>query len=119
MYSVDVHPNVYGELEHSRAWYEERAENLGTEFLVEVDRAIETVRESPAVWPFRDERRSIRRYLVHRFPYGVIYRIREDTVQVLAVMNLRRHPDYWRGRVGYWNGEDREQSTIGWPVTDP
>ncbi len=40
---------------------------LGTEFLVEVDRAIETVRESPAIWPFRDERRSIRRYLVHRF----------------------------------------------------
>ena len=111
MYSVDVHPDVYGELECSRAWYEERAENLGTEFLVEVDRAIEAVRESPAIWPFRDESRSIRRYLVHRFPYGVIYRIREYTVQVLAVMNLRRHPDYWRERVRYWNGDNREQPT--------
>lgn len=109
MYSVDVHPDVYGELEHSRAWYEARAKNLGTEFLAEVDRSIYTVRESPAIWPFRDERRSIRRYLIHRFPYGVIYRIREDTVQVLAVMHLRRHPDYWRGRVGYWNGEKSEK----------
>ena len=43
MYRVEVHPHVYDELEHSRAWYEERAANLGTEFLLEVDRSIETV----------------------------------------------------------------------------
>lgn len=49
MFNVDGHPDGYGELELSRAWYEERAQNLGTEFLVEVDRAIETVRESSAM----------------------------------------------------------------------
>jgi hypothetical protein len=75
MYNVDVHPDVYAEMEHSRAWYEERAEALGTEFLVEVDRAIEKVRESPMIWPFGDEDRGIRRYLVHRFPYGVVSRV--------------------------------------------
>lgn len=102
MHSVDVHPDVYAELEHSRSWYEARANNLGTEFLIEVDRAIETVRESPRIWPFIDEDSSIRRYLVHRFPYGVIYRVRDHLIQVIAVMHLRRHPDYWRGRVLYW-----------------
>ncbi len=111
MYTVDVHPDVYGELEHSRAWYEECADNLGTEFLDEVDRAIETVRESPTIWPFRDERQGIRRYLIHRFPYGVIYRVRYETIEVIAVMHLRRHPDYWRGRVGHWHSNDREQPT--------
>jgi len=95
MYSVDIHPDVYAELEHSRAWYEERATNLGTEFLKKVDQAIETVRESPA---FQDENRGIRRYLVHRFPYGLIYRIRDHVIQVIAVTHLRRHPDYWRVR---------------------
>ena len=100
MYSVDVHPDVYAELDHSRAWYEERADNLGVEFLDEVDRAIETVRESPTVWPFHDESHSIRRYLVHRFPYGVVYRIKDLTIQIIAVTHLRRHPDYWRGRIG-------------------
>ncbi len=104
MHRVDVHPDVYAELEHSRAWYEERAENLGTEFLLEVDRAIETIRHSPTVWPFRDEQRHIRRYLVHRFPYGVIYRVAGSIIQVIAVMHLRRHPDYWKGRVRYRNG---------------
>lgn len=99
MHKVDVHPDVYTELEHSRAWYDERAENLGTEFLVEVDRAIETIRESPTIWPLRDEHQGIHRYLVHRFPYGVVYRLHDQTIQIIAVMHLRRHPDYWRARV--------------------
>ncbi|WP_446009776.1 type II toxin-antitoxin system RelE/ParE family toxin [Candidatus Electrothrix sp.] len=107
MYSVDVHPDVYAELEHSRAWYEKRANNLGTEFLIEVDQAIETIRESPSTWPLIDENRSIRRYFVHRFPYGVIYRTRDRLILVIAVMHLRRHPDYWRGRILYWQGDDR------------
>ena len=111
MYNVDVHPDVYAELEYSRVWYEKRAENLGAKFLVEVDRAIETLRESPAIWPGRDEDRSIRRYLVHRFPYGVIYRIRDHIIQIIAVMHLCRQPDYWRGRVRYWRSNDAEQPT--------
>jgi plasmid stabilization system protein ParE len=111
MHSVELHPDVYAELEHSRAWYEGCAGNLGTEFLIEVDRAIETVRESPRIWPFLYEDHSIRRYLVHRFPYGVIYRVRDRLIQVIAVMHLRRHPDYWRESVLHWNGSDRYQPT--------
>ncbi len=102
MYSVEVHPDVYAELEHSRSWYEERAGNLGTEFIIEVDRAIEKVRESPLAWPVLYKDRNIRRYLVHRFPYGVIYRFRDHLIQIIAVMHLCRHPDYWRGRILNW-----------------
>lgn len=103
MFSVEAHPDVYAELEHSRVWYEERATNLGVEFLGEIDRAVETLREDPAIWPVYDEERGIRRYLVHRFPYGIVYRIGDRVIQIIAVMHLRRHPDYWRGRVQYWN----------------
>lgn len=108
MFTVDVHPHVYVELEYSRAWYEERTSNLGVEFLDEVDRAVESVRRAPAVWPFHDAPREIRRYLVHRFPYGLVYRIKGDAVQIVAVMHLRRHPDYWRQRLGHW---DRDAKT--------
>jgi len=42
---------------------------------------------------------SIRRRLVRRFPYAVIYTIRRpNVVRVLAVMNLKRRPAYWVGR---------------------
>ena len=102
MYSVDVHPIVYAELEYSRRWYEIRADNLGVDFLAEVDRAVNAIRESPTIWPFYDQYNDIRRYLIHRFPYRMIYRIRGEMIQIIAVMHLRRHPDYWRGRVEYW-----------------
>jgi len=38
---------------------------------------------------------SIRRCLVHRFPYGIIYAIENDTIYIAAVMHLRREPGYW------------------------
>jgi plasmid stabilization system protein ParE len=39
-----------------------------------------------------------RRYLVQRFPYGLIYREEGDRIFILAVAHLRRRPEYWRGR---------------------
>ena len=47
---VEVHPEVYNELEQSRAWYENQAKGLGIEFLDEVDRAINLIRQFPNTW---------------------------------------------------------------------
>ncbi len=99
---IDVHPDVYAELEDSRSWYEERSENLGKEFLDEVDRAINAVQQAPMMWPWYDEQKDIRRFLVHRFPYTVIYRPTSSVIQIIAVMHLRRHPDYWKSRIAHW-----------------
>ena len=51
MLKIDVHPDVYAELEDSRFWYEERARNLGKEFLGEVDRAVKAVQRAPMMCP--------------------------------------------------------------------
>jgi hypothetical protein len=36
--------------------------------------------------------------LVDRFPYALIYRVGNNSVEVLAVRQQRRCPGYWRGR---------------------
>jgi toxin ParE1/3/4 len=41
-----------------------------------------------------------RRCLVHRFPYGIIYAVEDDTIYVAAIMHLRRQPGYWERRRG-------------------
>jgi hypothetical protein len=41
---------------------------------------------------------SIRRRLVRRFPYALLYSLRPGLVRILAVMSLRRRPNYWVGR---------------------
>jgi len=42
-----------------------------------------------------------RRYLLQRFPYGVIYAVDEDVIYIAAVMHLKRKPGYRvsRGKV--------------------
>jgi len=102
MSKIEVHPDVYAELENSRSWYEERSRNLGIEFLDEIDRAIESVRQAATMWPWYDEYQGLRRFLVHRFPYALIYRITSSAIQIIAAMHLRRHPDYWKSRMVYW-----------------
>ena len=71
-------------------WYEEQREGLGKEFLAEVSVAIDAVQSEPLRFPaiFR----SLRRALVHRFPYGVFFVARPDTIVVVAAMHLARNP---------------------------
>jgi hypothetical protein len=40
-------------------------------------------------------RGSIRRRLIRRFPYALLYRVKPTEVRILAVMNLKRRPAYW------------------------
>jgi plasmid stabilization system protein ParE len=96
---VEIHPKVYEELEESRSWYEEQAKGLGRDFLKEVDRAIETIRTSSTVWPWYDKQKQVRRFIIHRFPFAIIYRRMKNLIQIFAVMHLRRHPDYWKKRL--------------------
>lgn len=95
---IEIHPEVYSELEMSRAWYEEKATNLGTEFLDEIDCALKNIEESPVMWPWYDKEKGVRRFLVHRFPYAILYRTTLTTIQIIAAMHLRRHPNYWKSR---------------------
>ena len=46
--------------------------------------------EAPLQFPV--VRGNIRRALLRGFPYGVFFTVHADTVQVLAVVHLHRHP---------------------------
>jgi len=93
---VEVHPEVYTELEEARSWYENNAAGLGSDFLDEIDRAIKTIQRAPEAWPFYMG--NVRRFLVHRFPFAVLYRYDGFKIQIFAVMHLRRKPGYWKDR---------------------
>lgn len=79
-------------------YYEEREKTLGHQFAVEVYAAVERAAAYPAMWPLIDE--GIRRCLVRRFPYGVMYQHDEGKGEllILAVMHLHREPLYWAHR---------------------
>jgi hypothetical protein len=59
--------------------------------------AVLRVVDFPKAWSILDG--DVRRSLVKRFPYGVLYSEELDGILILAVMNLHRAPDYWKHRV--------------------
>lgn len=78
--------------------YNQEQPGLGFVFAAEVEKALDRIRAFPNAWP-QFSKRS-RRYVVQRFPYGVLYQVRADGVLVLAIMHLRRDPKVWQERVG-------------------
>lgn len=81
------------ELLDAARYYEIQARGLGREFLDKIDAAILDIREAPERWPIVNS--CIRRRLVHRFPYALLYRVEPDAIIIQATMHLHRRPDYW------------------------
>jgi toxin ParE1/3/4 len=94
--TFSFHPDAETEFLEAITYYEDREEGLGYDFSIEVLAAIRNIVTYPTAWPVIEE--DIRRCLVNRFPYGVLYSIEQDKIFILAVMHLRRNPDYWKNR---------------------
>ncbi len=89
-------PEAKAELRQTALFYEDCRDGLGLEFLEAVESALDQIRRHPTLWRILKGR--FRRYLVHQFPYGVIYSIEGRTIYVTAVMHLKRKPGYWESR---------------------
>jgi hypothetical protein len=88
----------YAESEFSKAveYYEDCRQGLGIEFSKEVYAAIDRIIRYPEAWSPLSV--NTRRCLINRFPFGVIYQIKPDSIRIIAVADLRRRPNYWTDR---------------------
>ena len=85
------------ELNDAVQYYEHEQLGLGAAFLAEVRRCSEALVEHPESGPIILD--ATRRRLCQRFPYGLLYTVAENEIRILAVMNLKRRPWYWVGRI--------------------
>lgn len=95
--SLILHPEAEAEMIDSARYYERQVPGLGKDFLAAVDAAFDDITVHPDRWRILEE--DVRRYLMPRFPFGILYQVRTEHVQVVAVAHLSRHPDYWKDRV--------------------
>src|SRR5262249_45418340 len=79
------------------AYYNAQRDGLGEEFAEEVQRTIARISECPGGWALLSG--SPRRCPMNRFPYGIIYQVRGNTLLIIAVMHLHRAPQTWRSRL--------------------
>jgi plasmid stabilization system protein ParE len=93
---VSFHDLAKLELNEAAAYYEHESAGLGQAFITEVQRCTEEITRFPEAGLV--VREAIRRRLIRRFPYALLYRVKTTEVRVLAVMNVKRRPAYWVGR---------------------
>ena len=83
-------------------WYEERQPGLGHEFLGEIQLAFQEIASDPSRYPLLETLPSssppLRRYLLRRFAYYVVFLSGPDELHVVAVAHGSRNPTYWIGR---------------------
>ncbi|WP_320414604.1 type II toxin-antitoxin system RelE/ParE family toxin [Candidatus Methylomirabilis limnetica] len=81
------------ELEDAVHYYELEYSGLGKRFKEEVRRAALRIAEYPQAWSA--ERGDVRKCLLHKFPYKLLYSMEKDHILVIAVAHQHRKPDYW------------------------
>ncbi|MBN2496249.1 MAG: type II toxin-antitoxin system RelE/ParE family toxin [Deltaproteobacteria bacterium] len=84
------------ELEDAIRYYELAHSGLGRRFKEEVRKSALRIAEYPQAWSV--ERGDVRKCLLHKFPYKLMYSVEEDHILVIAVAHQHRKPDYWVDR---------------------
>lgn len=93
---VSFHELAKRELIEAAEYYESESVGLGQAFINEVERCTDEIGRHPGAGVVTHG--SIRRRLIRRFPYALLYRVKPTEIRILAVMNLKRRPAYWVGR---------------------
>jgi plasmid stabilization system protein ParE len=90
-------PPAEEEMTEASLFYESASSGLGQDFLDDVQRVLDYLREHPLAG--QSIRVGLKRVPLRRFPFSLIYSIESDAVLIIAVSHQRRRPGYWQSRV--------------------
>ncbi len=85
------------EMTEASLFYEAASTGLGTDFLNDVQRTVTSLRQHPDLGHEVD--RNLRRMLLQRFPFSLVYSLEANAILIVAVAHYGRRPGYWRERV--------------------
>jgi toxin ParE1/3/4 len=88
-----LHPDAREEFREAVLFYGGAAER----FVDAVEAGIAAIIQKPV--RFREFEPGLRICRVSKFPYSVLYSVRERNIMILAIKHDRRDPDYWRYRI--------------------
>lgn len=95
--TIEILEIALREYDEAKEFYETEQPGLGYKFEEQIRLSLLRIQQHPQAWP--PERKEIRRYIVHKFPYKILYSIQEDKIVVLAFAHLHRQPAYWIDRI--------------------
>src|SRR6266581_258021 len=100
--SLRFHTEALAEIRDTALWYEQERSGLGEEYLAALRTQLEELARDRSLGsrlPGSSRSSPVRRILLPRFPYAVLFIVRESEIRVIAVMHGKRKPGYWLGRI--------------------
>jgi plasmid stabilization system protein ParE len=94
---VSIQPAAIADMAEAASWYESQLVDLGIEFILEIDAAIDRAAEAPEI--YEELYPGVRRVLAHRFPYSVYFVFESSVVEVIAVLHQHQSPGNWQSRI--------------------
>ncbi len=89
---LEYHLSTIADLNEAVIYYNDLQLGLGNRFRSEIYEAIERIKTNPLIYP---EINGVRRALLNRFPYSIVYRLVEDqTIRVLLIRHHSLHPEH-------------------------
>jgi len=85
------------EIDGAFGWYEDRQPGLGDEFLSAVRSSLAAIEGEPRRFP--KVRGDVRRAVLRRFPYSLLFIAETDRTVVVACFHGSRDPDAWIARI--------------------
>jgi plasmid stabilization system protein ParE len=83
-----LHPIAEAELVEAMRWYADRGTGLGDALEASFSEMIDMISRNPRAYPVMAG--NLRRAVLKRFPYNVVYSITEGEIQVVAFYHGRR-----------------------------
>lgn len=94
---ISFHEAAEREIIDAVSFFLSERPELGGAFIDEVERAIHQVLMHPLSCQLVN--RTVRRKVLRRFPYNIMYSVKPEAIRILAIASQSRRPFYWRGRV--------------------
>lgn len=78
-------------------YYESQQFDLGKRFLLAVQEKVQHIELNPFIYPLFDS--NFRKCRIEKFPYGIVFRSNDEQIEIIAVVNFKRKPGYWKERI--------------------
>lgn len=89
--------SAVSELDEALLYYKDIHPDLANAFFHEATHAKRLISQFPSAWKNLD--RKLKGFVMRRYPYTLVYQIREETIWVVAYAHHSRRPGYWKDRL--------------------
>ena len=90
------HTEAEAEVDAAFDWYRQRSLIAARGFLEELNAVLNRILQNPDLFPRTAQ--TLRKAILHRYPYYLLFREHEESIQILVVAHAKRLPGYWKTR---------------------